>query len=122
MILAGVAATIAGSLGFGMLDVDRLKNQIKEKILDLGYQNFEKAQAKLDSKLNEIINLVFDQRVEAVSGKISKAISLYENLLEQQEKAHKETVEQRQAEKSWISHQRHELEQLQKNIEAILPS
>jgi hypothetical protein len=122
VILAGVAATIAGSLGFGMLDVDRLKNQIKEKILDLGYQNFEKAQAKLDSKLNEIINLVFDQRVEAVSGKISKAISLYENLLEQQEKAHKETVEQRQAEKSWISHQRHELEQLQKNIEAILPS
>ncbi len=129
VILAGAAATIAGSLGFGMLDVDRLKNQIKEKILDLGYHNFERAQTKLDSKLNEIINLVFDQRVEAVSGKITKVISQYENLLDQQEKAHKETLEQREAEKAWIAQKRQELEQVykeleqvQKNIEAILPS
>jgi uncharacterized tellurite resistance protein B-like protein/ribosome biogenesis GTPase A len=120
VILAGAVVTIASSLGFGMLDVDQLKNQIKDKILDLGYQNFERSQTTFESKLNELISSVFGQRVEAVSGKITKVISQYETLLEQQEKAHKDTLEQRQADKAFIAQKRQELEQVQKNIEAIL--
>jgi hypothetical protein len=122
VILAGAVVTIASSLGFGMLNVDQLKHQIKDKILDLGYQNFESSQTTFESKLKEIISSVFSQRVEAVSGKITRVISQYETLLEQHEKAHKETLEQRQAEKAFIAQKRQELEQVQKNIEAILPS
>lgn len=122
VILAGAAATLAGAFGFGMLDVDRLQKQIKEKILDLGYQNFERSQTKFDSKLKEIINLVFDQRVEAVSGKITTVISHYETLLERQEKAHQETLEQRESARVFIAQKRQELGHVQENIDAVFTS
>ncbi|MHC5776597.1 dienelactone hydrolase family protein [Nostoc sp.] len=50
----------------------------------------------------------------------AEAIALYENLLEQQEKAHNETLEQREAEKMWIYQKRQELEQVQNRLEVIL--
>ncbi|MHC5737691.1 hypothetical protein [Nostoc sp.] len=58
-------------------------------------------------------NSVFENRVESSSRVIAEAIALYENLLEQQEKAHNETLEQREAEKMWIYQKRQELEQVQ---------
>ncbi|MBN3950203.1 MAG: hypothetical protein HWQ38_28540 [Nostoc sp. NMS7] len=51
---------------------------------------------------------------------IAQAIALYENLLEQQEKAHNETLEQREGEKMWIYQKRQELEQVQNRLEVIL--
>ena len=63
---------------------------------------------------------VFNSRVESASGVIAQAIALYENLLEQQEKAHNETLEQREAEKMWIYQKRQELEQVQNGLEVIL--
>ncbi|MEH1838872.1 MAG: hypothetical protein V7L20_08910 [Nostoc sp.] len=50
----------------------------------------------------------------------SQAIALYENLVEQQEKAHNETLEQREAQKMWIYQKRQELEQVQNGLEVIL--
>ena len=70
----------------------------------------------------KIISSAFNSRIEAADTAIKQVISSYENLLEQQEKADTETLEQRQAEKAWIAQKRQELEELQKNIEAILPS
>lgn len=52
--------------------------------------------------------------------KIAQAIALYENLLEQQERVHTETLEQRETEKAFIEEKRQELEQMQRNLEAIL--
>ncbi|MCL6752093.1 hypothetical protein KBT16_14430 [Nostoc sp. CCCryo 231-06] len=57
--------------------------------------------------------------LESPSGVIAQAIALYENLLEQQEKAHNETLEQREAEKMWIYQKRQELEQVQNRLETI---
>lgn len=48
------------------------------------------------------------------------AISLYENLLEQQEKAHQETLEQRESEKELIYQKRQELERLKNDLEVLL--
>ncbi|MGF2035007.1 MULTISPECIES: hypothetical protein [unclassified Nostoc] len=62
----------------------------------------------------------FNSRVESSSRVIAEAIALYENLLEQQEKAHNETLEQREAEKMWIYQKRQELEQVQNGLEVIL--
>ncbi|OYD96504.1 dynamin family protein [Nostoc sp. 'Peltigera membranacea cyanobiont' 210A] len=122
VIFASVAAAIAGSFGFGMLDFDGLKDKIKGKVIEIGFQKFNESmnKNKLPAKLDEIIGSVFNSRVESASRVIAQAIALYENLLEQQEKAHSETLEQREAEKTWIYQKREELEQVQNGLEVIL--
>ncbi|MHC5755168.1 MAG: hypothetical protein ACYTXF_31895 [Nostoc sp.] len=120
VIVASLAATIAGSFGLGMLDFDGLKDQIKGKVFELGFQKFDESMDKLSEKRDEIVRSVFNSRVESASRVIAQAIALYENLLEQQEKAHNETLEQREAEKMWIYEKRQELEQVQNRLEVIL--
>ncbi|MEH2284003.1 MAG: hypothetical protein V7K90_22205 [Nostoc sp.] len=120
VIVASLAATIAGSFGFGMLDFDGLKDQIKGKVFEVGFQKFDESTDKLSEKLDEIVGSVFNSRVESASRVIAQAIALYENLLEQQEKAHNETLEQREAEKIWIYQKRQELEKVQNGLEIIL--
>ncbi|WP_292779718.1 hypothetical protein [Nostoc sp. NMS9] len=122
IVLASLAAAIAGSFGLGMLDFDGLKNKIKAKVIEIGFQKFNESmdKNKLPTQLDEILNSVFNSRVESASRVIAEAIALYENLLEQQEKAHNETLEQREAEKIWIYQQRQELEQVQNGLETIL--
>ncbi|MBD2292691.1 dynamin family protein [Anabaena sphaerica FACHB-251] len=120
VIVAAVAATIASSFGFGLLDFDGLSTQIKQKVYDIGFQKFEESVEKVSEKLDEIINTVFNSRIEGSSRVIAEAISLYENLIEQQEKAHQETLEQREIEKSFINQKRQELEQVQKELQTII--
>ncbi|MBD3562702.1 dynamin family protein, partial [Planktothrix sp. FACHB-1355] len=120
VIVASVAAAIAGSLGLGLLDFDGLKNQIKAKVLELGFQKFDESMDKVSEKFDEIVNEVFETKIESTTKVIEQAISLYENLLEQQEKNHQETVEQRGTEKALIAEKRQEMLQMQKRIEAIL--
>ncbi|HEY9632139.1 MAG TPA: dynamin family protein [Coleofasciculaceae cyanobacterium] len=119
LLLAGGAAAAIGSFLFGGPSEDELHSQIKQKVYDLGFEKFNESVEETFKKVEANIVLLFDNRVESASEVIKLAISLYENLLEQQEKVHKETLEQRQAEKAWIFQKRQELEQVQKNIEAI---
>ncbi|WP_334916594.1 hypothetical protein [Nostoc sp.] len=65
-------------------------------------------------------NSYFESKIQSFSAVIVQAIALYENLLEQQEKAHNETLEQREAQKMWIYQKRQELEQVQNGLEVIL--
>lgn len=120
VIVAGVAATIASSFGLGMLDLDGLKDQIKLKVFEIGFEKLDESIDKLSEKLEEIISTVFDERVESASKIIEQAIALYENLLEQQEKAHQVTLEQREAEKQLIFQKRQELEKVQNDLEILL--
>jgi hypothetical protein len=103
-----------------MLDFDGIKDQIKGKVFELGFEKFDESMDKISEKLDEIVGSVFKNRVESSSRVIAEAIALYENLLEQQEKAHNETLEQREAEKMWIYQKREELEQIQNGLEVIL--
>jgi GTPase Era involved in 16S rRNA processing len=120
-IIASVVAAITGTFGLGMLDVDGLRDKIKLKVCAKGLMEFDPSfESFKKEKLKEIVSSVFDKRVESASRAIAQAISIYENLLQQQEKAHQETLEQREAEKVWIAQKRQELEQVQNNIEAIL--
>jgi uncharacterized tellurite resistance protein B-like protein/GTPase SAR1 family protein len=120
IIIASLAATIAGSFGFGMFDVDGLHDQIKMKIFEIGFQKFDESMDKVSEKLYEITTSVFDAKVESASRVIAQAIALYENLIEQHEQAHKETVEEQQTQKAWISEKRQEIEKVKNDIEAIL--
>jgi hypothetical protein len=122
LLLIGGAAAAIGSFFFGGPSEEELRSQIKQKVYDLGFEKFDESVEETFNKVSENIASIFDNRVESASEVIKLAISLYENLLEQQEKAHKETLEQREAEKAWIAQKRNELEQVQRNIEAILHS
>lgn len=120
VIIASVAAAIAGEFGSGLVGFDGIRDQIKRKVCEIGLQKVK--ESPVDNKLKEIVSSVFDDRVASASRVIAEAILLCENLFDQQDKAHKETLEQREADKVWIAQKRNELEQLQKNIDAILPS
>ena len=115
--VAGIGAAIAGAFGFG---IGGIHDQLKLKVFETGCEKFVESTEELTNKISETIGLLFDNRVEAAVKVIEKAICLCENLLEQQEKAHNETLEQREAEKMWIYQKRQELEQVQNQLEIIL--
>jgi hypothetical protein len=122
-IVAFIGSLVGGGLlGTGIGSMFDLNSQVKVKVFEVGLEKFVESLDDTFEKINEIIVVAFSEKVEQADDIISKAISFYENLLEQQEKAHKETLEQREADKAWISQKCHELEQVQKNIEAILHS
>lgn len=120
IIIAAVATAITGSFGLGLLDIDGIHNRIKIKVIEKGFERFDESIDKISDRLGEIIDLAFSSRIKAFDEAIKQVISSYENILEQQEKAHKETLGQREAEKVLISQKCQELEKVQKEIEAIL--
>ncbi|NJK73961.1 MAG: dynamin [Microcoleus sp. SU_5_6] len=120
VILGGLAAGAGGGLGWSFLDGDAVKAQIKEKVCELGFEKFGESAESIFEKVQERIIAVFEERVEASSGAISQAMSLWENLLEQQEKRDRQDRAECEAEKAWLADKRRELEQIQNQIEAIL--
>ncbi|XZN90070.1 MAG: dynamin family protein [Microcoleus sp.] len=120
VILGALAASGGGAFGLGMLDVDGIHNQIKQKVCELGFKKFDESSQSIFDKIYERIIEVFEKRVEISSGAMSKAISLWENLLEQQEKRDRATLKECEAEKLWLAEKRRELEQAQNQIETIL--
>ena len=119
VILGGLAAGAGGGFGFSFLDGDAVKDQIKQKVCELGVEKFDESAQSIFEKVQERIITVFDDRADANSGAMSKAISLWENLLEQQEKRDREQADC-EAQKVWLADKRRELEQVKNQIEAIL--
>ena len=70
-------------------------------------------------KIQERIIVVFDERVESNSDVMSKAISLCENLLEQQQRRDRQTQKQYEAEKVLLTDKRRELEDIRNQMETI---
>jgi uncharacterized tellurite resistance protein B-like protein/GTPase SAR1 family protein len=120
VILGGLAAGAGGGLGWSFLDGDAVKAQIKEKVCELGFQNFDESSQSIFDKIHERIIAVFEERVETSSGVMSKAIALWENLLEQQEKLDRQNQAECEAEKVWLADKRRELQEMERQIEAVL--
>jgi uncharacterized tellurite resistance protein B-like protein/GTPase Era involved in 16S rRNA processing len=118
-IIASVSAVITGGAGLGMM-MGGVTNMIKGNVFDFGYQEFLKSKENVFAKIEKMINSLFEQRVTEASDTIAKVITYYETLLEQQEKAHQQNLEQRELEKRSIAQKRQELEQVQKEIAALL--
>ncbi len=125
-ILAGPILTVLGSLlgggllGDGVGGILGKQTAIKQQVLDRGCEQFVESLEKTFENIDEIIVAEFSKRIEQVDEVIGGAISMYENLLEQQEAVHQKNLEQREAEKEWIAQQRLELEQLRKNTESVI--
>ncbi|MBE9187998.1 dynamin family protein [Microcoleus sp. LEGE 07076] len=122
VILGGLAAGGGGTFGLGMLDVDGIHNQIKEKVRELGFEKFGESSQSIFDKIHERIIAVFEERVETSSGAIAQAMSLWENLLEQQEMRDRQNQAECDAEKVWLADKRRELQEIENQIEAILGS
>ena len=120
VVLGGLAAGAGGGLGWSFLDGDAVKAQIKEKVCELGFEKFGESAESIFEKVQQRIIAVFADRADANSGVMSKAIALWENLLEQQEKLDRQDRAECEAQKVWLADKRRELEQVQNQIEAIL--
>lgn len=120
VILGGLAAGAGGGLSWGFLDGDAVKKQIKEKVCELGLEKFNESSQSIFDKIQERIIAVFEERVETSSDAIAQAMSLWENLLEQQEKRDRQNQAECEAQKVWLADKRRELEQVQNQIQTIL--
>lgn len=118
-IIASVSAVVTGGAGLGMM-LAGVTNMIKGNVFDFGYQEFLKSKENVFAKIEKMINSLFDQRVTEASDTIAKVMTYYETLLEQQEKAHQQNLQERKLEKTLITQKRQELEQVQKEIAALL--
>ncbi|HEY9599404.1 MAG TPA: hypothetical protein V6D33_17205, partial [Cyanophyceae cyanobacterium] len=119
-IVGAVAGGFAGVFNFG--GGNTAQPSIKQKVFEQGWEKFTQSKDKLLDKIREIVILIIDNRVETFTNTAEQVVSLYEELLEQQKRYMQETAEQQKAEKAWIAQKRQELQQVQKNIEAIFPS
>lgn len=120
VFIAGPVLAIIAGLGAGLFGAGMLEESVKEKVIELGIEQFNDSIDDIFEKLHEMIISLFDERVEMASTQFTQAISLYENLLEQQENVSSETIEERLADKAWISQKREELERIQQDIASII--
>jgi hypothetical protein len=116
--VTGGLSELAGFWPFG--GSSAVQVSMRQKVFEQGWEKFTQSKDKFLEKIKEIVVLIIDNRVETVTKIAEKAVSLYEELLSKQERYQQETVKQQKAEKAWILQQRRELEQVQKNIEAVL--
>ena len=86
---------------------------------DISWEEVIKFKNESISIVNDLVTAIFDDRVKLATQAVTEAISVYDDFLERQERYKQETPEQREAEKAWIAQKRQELEQLQKDIDAI---
>ncbi len=125
-ILAGPILIVLGSLlgggllGDGVGGILGKQAAIKQQVLDKGCEQFVESLEKTFENIDEIIVAEFSKRIEQVEEVIGGAISMYENLLEQQEAINQKNLEQREAEKAWIAQKRLELEGLRNSVEAMV--
>ena len=87
---------------------------------DISREEVVEFQKNVASKIDKFITTIFDDRVKLATQALEQAIAFYNDFLERQERYQQETPEQREAEKAWIDQQRHQLQQVQDGIEAIL--
>ncbi|PSB34820.1 dynamin family protein [Chlorogloea sp. CCALA 695] len=106
-----------GAGGWGLIGITALEESIKANVFQMGGEQFSSSLDDIFDKINQIIDSVFISRIESASQIIDQAISISENLLEQQDKVHQATLEQRNGEKVWIAQKCEELKQLQIEID-----
>ncbi|NEP41819.1 MAG: dynamin family protein, partial [Okeania sp. SIO2H7] len=101
-------------------DEEKADMKIKQQVYNVGFQKFQESSEEILDKVCDNIAEVFYTQFKSVSTVIEQAILLYENILEQQDKAHKETQSQLQVEKVFISTKQQQLKQIQSRLEIIL--
>ena len=114
-LLGGAGAGLLGGGGIAILE-----NSITENVLKLGCEQFVNSVDGIFEQIDKMIYSLFNERLKRVNEVVEETISIYENLIEQQEKAHQENLEQREIEKAFINQKRQEIEQVQKELQTMI--
>ena len=117
VIAAAVGAGLVGALGFG---TGGIKEKIKWKVLEAGWEKFDEASEDLADKVGETIHTVFDNRVESATKAIKKAIAICENLIEEEEKKHQKLLTEYETYKTQISGKQQKLFQTKGEFEKLI--
>ncbi len=112
-------ARIGSFFGIGAYS-ENAEIEVKQQVYDLGFEKFDESAEEIFNRICENSTEVFYSNCNSVSKVIDKAIFLYENLLEQQEKTNKETKEKLETEKGFISENQQQLTELQNQLQTIL--
>lgn len=118
LIIGGLVG--GGFLGMGAGGVLGLDQEIRNKVFETGCEKFVESLESVFEKLFETIDAAVSERAKQADEIIRRAIYFYENLLEQQERIHSETLEKREEDKRWIALKSEELKQIQNQIEQVL--
>jgi len=115
-IAAGTVTTVISSLGLGIIDVDKLKPKIKDRVIEEGLERFERN--KFEKDLQKLINSIFTERAKSVNKEIDKLLIQWKAELQKKEKAYETTKEEQKS--AQINQQREELEEILKEIDTLL--
>ncbi|MCC5653644.1 dynamin family protein [Nostoc sp. XA013] len=115
-VTAMITSMITSNFGLESADNEELYDPIKMKVLEIGLEKFEESIDIVYKKLCENVETGFDSKVESANRVIEQAISLYENLLDQQEKTEQEAVTKYNISKNLILQYCQELNQVQDKI------
>ncbi len=120
ILLTGGAVVLISSF-FGMSpDDENPEIKIKQQVYDACFQKFDKSTAEIFNRICENVAEVFYSQFKSASKVIEQAIFLYENLLEQEDKAHQETQEQLESQKNIIAEKKQQLTEIKNKIETVI--
>ena len=117
VIAAAIGAGLVGALGFG---TGGIKNKIRWKVFNAGCDKFDEAAEELAGKIGETIGTVFNDRVESATKAIQKAISICENLIEEEEIKHHQLSAEYETHKTNILQKHQYITQAHNEIENLL--
>ncbi len=115
-VAAGAISTIVGSLGLGSLDVDKLKPQIKDKVISQCLERFERD--KFEKDLQKAIQNTFTERAKNINREIDKLILQWKADLQKKEQNYETTKGGHKSDQ--IKDQRGELKEILHQLDTLL--
>jgi hypothetical protein len=94
----------------------------RKRIGAISRQELAAFKQEVDVAIKHRIDLILDNRTQAIQKVLDQMIELYDDFLGRQKRYRQETDVERQAEKGWLTAQREPLEQLHNQVQAILQS
>lgn len=88
----------------------------KPKVLEKGLEKFNESAQDIYDQVCEKVILIFQDRLEVASEIIEQSIAISEQLIEQHELAHTQTLKSSETSLSWISQNRQDLQELRLKI------
>jgi hypothetical protein len=88
----------------------------KPKVLEKGLEKFNESAQDIYDQVCEKVISIFQDRLEVASEIIEQSIAISEQLIEQHELAHTQTLKSSETSLSWISQNRQDLQELRLKI------
>jgi hypothetical protein len=99
---------------------DPVESLVHKSKMGVSLADFKESCKVIASIMDNLIVLIFEERIGLAIQTIEKTIMFYNKFLEKQMRYQKETLEQRSAEKDWMESQLKQLREIQQYIESVI--